>query len=137
MIGSDSIVVMLTLAGLPCLHGYDACMVYWIREAPRRICRQKYGKTSFSPFWFFCLLGILEKGLGVQSFGIFGLGGPGILGYPPSLPSLFGVEFLNVGCWLTHGDLASEVGVDFLAVAEHRLILARVTSECPGSGGKG
>ena len=36
---------------------------------------------------------------------------------------------LNVGGWLTHGDLALEVDVDFLAVAEHRLIPARVRSE--------
>ena len=32
-------------------------------------------------------------------------------------------------CWLTHGDLALETGVDFLAVVEHRLIPARVRSE--------
>ena len=48
---------------------------------------------------------------------------------PPSLLRHVGVEFLNVGGWLTHGDLALEVGVDFLAVAEHRLIPARVRSE--------
>ena len=41
---------------------------------------------------------------------------------PPSLPCHFGVEFLNVGGRLTHGDLALGAGVDFLAVAEHRLI---------------
>ena len=35
---------------------------------------------------------------------------------PPSLPRQVGVEFLDVGGWLTHGDLALEVGVDFLAV---------------------
>ena len=34
-----------------------------------------------------------------------------------------------LGCWLIHVDLALEVGVDFLAVAEHRLIPARVRSE--------
>ena len=45
------------------------------------------------------------------------------------LPSHFGVEFLNVGGWLTHGDLALEVGDDFLAVVEHRLIPARVWGE--------
>ena len=50
---------------------------------------------------------------------------------PTSLPSHFGVEFLNVGGWLTHGDFAPKVGVDFLAVAEHRLIPA------PGLRGKG
>ena len=39
------------------------------------------------------------------------------------------LEFHNVGRWLTHGDLALAAGVDFLAVAEHRLIPARVRSE--------
>ena len=39
------------------------------------------------------------------------------------------VEVFNVGGWRTHGDLALEVGVDFLAVVEHRLIPARVRSE--------
>ena len=41
----------------------------------------------------------------------------------------FAVEVFNVGGWLTHGDLALEAGVDFLAVVEHRLIPARVRSE--------
>ena len=31
--------------------------------------------------------------------------------------------------WLTHGDLALDAGLDFLAVTEHRLIPARVRSE--------
>ena len=35
-----------------------------------------------------------------------------------------GLEVFNVGGWLTHGDLALEAGVDFLAVVEHRLIAA-------------
>ena len=35
-----------------------------------------------------------------------------------------GLEVFNVGGWLTHGDLALEAGVDFLAVVEHRLIPA-------------
>ena len=48
---------------------------------------------------------------------------------PTSLPYHVGVEVLHVGGWLTHGDLALEVSVDFLAVVEHRLIPARVRSE--------
>ena len=40
-----------------------------------------------------------------------------------------GVEVLNVGGWLTHGDLALDARVDFLAVVEHRFIPARVRSE--------
>ena len=44
---------------------------------------------------------------------------------PASLPRHGGVEVLNVGGWLTHGDLALEVDVDFLAVVEHWLILCQ------------
>ena len=40
---------MLALVGRPSLQGYDACMVYWVQGASRRDCRQKHGKTSFSP----------------------------------------------------------------------------------------
>ena len=51
--------------------------------------------------------------------------------HPGPLSQLHSVslEFFNVGGWLTHGDLALDAGVDFLAVAEHRLIPARVRSE--------
>ena len=37
-----------------------------------------------------------------------------------------------MGGWLTHGDLALEAQVDFLAVVEHRLIPAGVRSEWAG-----
>ena len=40
---------MPALVGRPSLHSYDACMVYWIQGASRRDCRQKHGKTSFTP----------------------------------------------------------------------------------------
>ena len=48
---------------------------------------------------------------------------------PSSTLPYLGIEVLNVGGWLTHGDLALDTGVDFLAVVEHRLIPARVRSE--------
>ena len=48
---------------------------------------------------------------------------------PPSQPKLVSLECHNVGGWLTHGDLALNAGVDFLAVAEHMLIPARVRGE--------
>ena len=48
---------------------------------------------------------------------------------PAPLLRHVGVEFLNVWGWLTHRDLALEVGVDFLAVVEHRPIPARARSE--------
>ena len=40
-------------------------------------------------------------------------------------PSGFSIEFLNVGGWLSRGDLALESGAHFLAIAEHRLVPAR------------
>ena len=45
--------------------------------------------------------------------------GPGPRDFPPG--QLF-VEFLNVGGWLTSGDLALDSCAQFLAVAEHKLI---------------
>ena len=56
---------------------------------------------------------------------------------PTSLPPHSGIEVLNLGSWLTHGDLALGVAVDFLAVVEHRLIPARVRSEWSRLKGKG
>ena len=47
--------------------------------------------------------------------------GPGISSYPPG----FSIEFLNVGGWLSRGDLALESSAHFLAIAEHRLVPAR------------
>ena len=48
---------------------------------------------------------------------------------PTSLLHHVGIEVLNVRGWLTHGDFALEVGVDFLAIFEHRLMPAWVRSE--------
>ena len=56
---------------------------------------------------------------------------------PPSQPRPVSLEFHNVGGWLTHGDIALDAGVDFLAVAEHRLIPARVRSKWSRLRGKG
>ena len=47
--------------------------------------------------------------------------GPGTSSYPPG----FSIEFLNVGGWLSRGDLALESSAHFLVFAEHRLVLAR------------
>ena len=47
------------------------------------------------------------------------------------------VEFLNVGCWLSHGDLALEHDGDFLAVSEHKLIPARCRDACHGMSKRG
>ena len=55
----------------------------------------------------------------------------------PAPPCHLAIEVFNVGSWLTHGDLALEAKIDFLAVAEHRLIPARVRSECARLKSKG
>ena len=127
---------MLAFAGRPSLHGSDACMVHWTKGASRRICRQKYGETSFSPLWVF----LLSRNSSVRFWGLFLWHlwvGRARHPRPPSLPRDVGYEVFNVGGWLTHGDLALEVGVDVLAVTEHRLIPARVRSEWSRLEGKG
>ena len=53
--------------------------------------------------------------------------GPGPRDFPPGQLS---VEFINVGGWLTSGDLALDSCAQFLAVAEHRLIPSRARSVC-------
>ena len=46
------------------------------------------------------------------------------------LPNQLSIEFINVGGWLTSGDLAMDSCAQFLAVAEHRLIPSRARSVC-------
>ena len=55
----------------------------------------------------------------------------------PGSPHHLAVEVFNVGGWHTHGDLALDAGLDFLAVSEHRLIPARVRSEWASLKSKG
>ena len=96
---------MLALVGQPSLLGYDACMVYSVKGALWRDCRQTKYKTSFSPSWVFLFSRNLTKrfwGLLLWHLWIGRARHPG----PPSHVRHFGVEFHNVGGWLTHGDLA-------------------------------
>ena len=53
--------------------------------------------------------------------------GPGPRVFPPGQIS---IEFVNVGGWLTHGDLALNSCAQFLAVAEHHSIPSRARSVC-------
>ena len=46
------------------------------------------------------------------------------------IPGQLSVEFVNVGGWLTSGDLATDSSAQFLAVAEHRFIPPRARSVC-------
>ena len=110
---------MLASVGRPSLHSYDACMVYWVQGTSRRNCRPKHGKTSFSPDRVF----LFSRNSRVRFWGL-------ILKHPmPGPPCHLAIEVFNVGGWLTHGDLALDVKLDFLAVTEHRLIPDRVRSE--------
>ena len=127
---------MLALMGQPSLLGYDACMVYSVKGALRRNCRQTKYETSFSPSWVFLFSRNLTKRFWGLIFWHLWIGRARHPG-PPSHVRHVGVEFHNVGGWLTHGDLAIRTGVDFLAVAEHRLIPARVRSEWSRLKGKG
>ena len=86
------------------------------------------GKTSFSPFRVFLFSHNSRErfwGLVFWHLWIGRARHPG----PSSTSPHLGIEVLNVGGWLTHGDLALDTDVDFLAVVEHRLIPARVRSE--------
>ena len=125
---------MLALAGRPSLHGNYACMVYWTKGALRRNCRLK--QSSVSPYWFFLFSRNPTKRFWGLIFWYFWTGRARHPG-PPSQPHHVSLEFHNVGGWLTHGDLALNAGVDFLAVAEHRLIPARVRGEWSRLRGKG
>ena len=98
------------------------------KRAPRGKCRQTNGKTSFSPSRVFLFSRNSRKrflGLVFWHFWIGRARHPG----PSSNSPQLGIEVLNVGGWLTHGDLALDTNVDFLAVVEHRLIPARVRGE--------
>ena len=58
--------------------------------------------------------------------------GRGILGLANGFfpPGHLSIEFVNVGSWLTSGDLALDSCAQFLAVAGHRLIPSRARSVC-------
>ena len=92
---------------------------------------QKYYETMISPlFGRFFLVSkrtFFSEGFSV---GCYILGGPGILGLALAIfvPGQLSIEFINVGGWLTSGDLAMDSCAQFLAVAEHRLIPSRARS---------
>ena len=118
---------MLALVGRPSLHTNNACMVFWVQGASRRNCRQKQGETSFSPNKVF----LSSRNSRVRFWGlVLWYLWIGRANHPgPGSPHHLAVEVLNVGGWLTHGDLALDAKLDFLAVTERRLIPARVRSE--------
>ena len=117
---------VLVLVRLPSLHDNYASVVSWNNGALQRNCRRIHSKTSFSPVRSFLLCrNSLYRFRCVILWSLW----VGRARHPG--PGSFGVsvELFNVGGWLTHGDFAHESSADFLAVAEHRLIPARVRGE--------
>ena len=121
-----TLLYMLVLMRLPSLHDYYACMVSWNEGALGDIA----GKNKLGPLFplhgFFCFVETIFVGSGVSFHGMFGLAGRDILDL---ILRCVVVEVFSLCGWLTHEDFALETGVDFLAVVEHRLILARVRCE--------
>ena len=100
---------------------------FGLRGAFWRNCRQNIRKTPFFlVFGFFFVVDTRPFGGEVCLFWHLWIGRAR---HPGPDTASFAVEVFNVGGWLTHGDLALEAGVDFLAVVEHTLIPARVRSE--------
>ena len=91
-----------------------------------RKCRQNICNTPFSHFWvFLCSRNSSFWWSGTPSWHLW----IGRARHPGPGAVSFAVEVFNVGGWLTHCDFALDVGVDFLAVVEHRLIPAGVRGE--------
>ena len=111
---------MLAILRQPSLHGYHAGALW-------RNCRLKQCKTSFSPFCVFLCSRYSFKRWWWEK--VLWLLWVGRARHPGPFSGSMSVEVFNVGGWLTHGDLALETEVDFLAVVEHRLVPARVRSE--------
>ena len=117
---------MLATMGRPSLYGYYACLVFWAKGAFWRNCRLKQCETFFSPSGvFLCSRYSLNRWWGK----VLWLMWIGRARHPGPFSGCLSVEVFSVGGWLTHGDLALETDVDFLAVVEHRLVPARVRSE--------
>ena len=105
------------LSGQPSLHGFYACVVCWVKEAPlEKLQPTFYVRPLFLVFGFFCVVETLLFGGEVHLFGICGLVGLDIL-----------VPILLVLRWRSLMVLDTEV--DLLAVVEQRLIPAQVRSE--------
>ena len=89
---------------------------------------QIHCKTTFSPLYGRLVLVSKRTSFsfGRWWFGCSTLREPDILSwYSVFYPGQLLVEFVNVGGWLTYGDLALDSCAQFLAVAEHRLIPSR------------
>ena len=104
---------MLALVRQPSLRGYDACMVYLVKGGAPEELRQTNYKTSFSPSWVFLFSRNLTKSFWDLLLWHLWIGRARHPG-PPSHVRHVGVEFHNVGGWLTHETLLSVLVLVFL-----------------------
>ena len=74
---------ILASVGQPSLFVFMHVWFLGLRGHSGEIAGKNNVRPLFLLYGFFCLVGILGNGSGVKFFGIFGLGGPGILGHPP------------------------------------------------------
>ena len=110
---------------LPSLLNCHTHLVLWLRRAHRGNNGQRQHETSFLPFFGFLVSRITprrfwSKILWYQWIGRAGLG---------LARTIMISRCLILEGFLTHGDCALETDADFLALVEHRLVLARARSE--------
>ena len=132
LFGIFQLLIALVAYGEPTPSNYYMHDVVWPNGAFVGDSWQKRCETRYSPIFGFLLpyaYLVSKKSLRffwglivwMLSIGRARHPGPGTSSYPPG----FSIEFLNVGGWLSRGDLALESSAHFLAVAEHRLVPAR------------
>ena len=119
---------MLALVGQPVSMVIMHMWFIGIKGALREIAGKSMVRSLFLLVGSFCLLRIRGYGSGGLILWHLWIGRARHPG-PASNSQHVGLEVFNVGEWLTRGDLALEAQVDFLAVVEHRLLLARVRNE--------
>ena len=94
----------------------------------------KHNKTMVSPFLgrFFLVSKRTIYFFGELLLWVLYIGSARHPGPSPRIftPGQLSVEFVNVGGWLTSGDLALDSCAQFFAVAEHRLTPSRARSIC-------
>ena len=120
--------ILAMMVGRPSLYGYDACVVSWVSGGiPEKLQAKNMVRPLSLLKWFFLFSRNPQQRFCGLVFWYLWIGRAKHPG--PSPPHQLAVEDFNVAGWLTHGDLALDAGLDFLAVTEHRLIPARVRSD--------
>ena len=128
-------VSFFTLAGqcMSILHSVNTCLAFQGYGTFGESCRHRSHPARESVFFFGTKSLVRFWELVVWMLCIGRARHPGPTKKPHANGDLgrrIGIEVLNVGGWLTHGDAALETDCDFLLITETRLIPARYTNEC-------